>query len=113
LVAINRRHDGIEPIMEGYMRLLCFAAMAGLAVTTIVSPGARAADPEFCQDYARSAVEQANHAMHRRSCQYLVDGGRFSLDYRNHYNWCLNAHRHEADEERFRRHEALERCEYR
>ncbi len=94
------------------MKLLCCAAMAGLAIAAIVSPAARAADPEFCQDYAHSAVEQAQHALHRRSCEYLVDGRRFSLDYRNHYNWCLSAHRHEADEEREWRHEALERCEY-
>nr|WP_294530913.1 hypothetical protein [uncultured Rhodopila sp.] len=95
------------------MRLLHFVTITVAAAIVIAAPGARAADPDFCRDYARSAVEQAHRAEHIRSCAYLIDSPRFSPDWRSHYEWCLNAHHHEADEERERRHEALERCGYR
>jgi hypothetical protein len=95
------------------MKNLSLAGAAGLVVAAMAAPAARAADPEFCQDYARSAVEQAHRAEHHRSCQYLLERPQFSLDFRRHYDWCLNAHHHEADEERGRRHEALEHCEFR
>jgi hypothetical protein len=95
------------------MSLLRFAFITVVLTTAATTPGARAADPDFCRDYARSAVEQVHRAEHIRSCGYLLDDGRFSPDWRAHYDWCLNAHHHEANEERARRHEALERCEYR
>jgi hypothetical protein len=96
-----------------HMKSLCIATLAGIAAFSICAPTAQAADPEFCRDYARSAVEQSERAMHVRSCEHLLESARFSPEFRNHFDWCLNAHRHEADEERARRHEALERCEYR
>jgi hypothetical protein len=89
------------------------AAVAAAALAAVAAPGARAADPDFCRDYARSAIEQVHRAEHIRSCGYLLGSGRFSPDWQAHYNWCLGAHHHEADEERGRRHEELERCEYR
>jgi hypothetical protein len=95
------------------MRFLRFTFIAAVLATAAAAPGARAADPDFCRDYARSAVEQVHRAEHIRSCGYLLESGRFSPDWRAHYEWCLNAHHHEANEERERRHEALERCEYR
>lgn len=94
------------------MKTFCFVAAAAAAIV-LAAPAARAADPEFCKDYARSAVEQVHRAEHIRACGYLLGSPRFSPDWRNHFDWCLNAHRHEADEERARRHEALEHCEFR
>ena len=95
------------------MKLLCLAAMAGLAAAALSTPAARAADPEFCRDYARAAVEQSERAMNTRGCGHLLHDGRFSTDFRTHFQWCLEAHRHEADEQRSIRHEELERCAFR
>lgn len=89
-----------------------FAVIAAAALAALASPGARAADPEFCRDYARSAIEQVHRAEHIPSCGYLLGSGRFSSDWRSHYEWCLNVHHHDAEEERARRHEALEHCEF-
>jgi hypothetical protein len=94
------------------MHSIRFAVIVAAAFTAVGSPGVRAADPDFCRDYAHKAMEQVHQAERVRSCGYLLGSGRFSPDWQAHYNWCLGAHHHEADEEWRRRHEALEHCEF-
>jgi hypothetical protein len=92
------------------MTFIRLATLTALAIAALAPAGARAADPDFCNDYAGSAVHQSERALHTRSCEFLVTGGRFSTEYRNHFAWCRGVDRHQANEERARRHEALERC---
>jgi len=100
-------------IQEDSMKLFGLVAITGLMVGITAVSGARAADPEFCRDYARVAVEQARRAENTPHCGHLLREARFSTEFRAHFDWCLGAHRREADDERARRHEALERCAFR
>jgi hypothetical protein len=63
---------------------------------------AQAADPDYCGQYARSAVEQSD-ALSVSGCFRGFDT-RWHLDYQRHYNWCLTAPPGAADAElRYRR----------
>jgi hypothetical protein len=95
------------------MKLFALAAIVGLSVNVMASSAAWSADPDFCRDYARSAIDQGQRALSMRRCAYLVSGPRWSLDFRDHFNWCLGVHRHVADDERAFRHEQLEQCRFR
>lgn len=85
--------------------LIAAAASLGFSAT------AQAADPYYCQGYARQAISQVHQASHRPRCNYLLSqGGRWSFDYRVHYDWCLGAYPGQANAERQARWAALGRC---
>ena len=83
------------------------AAVFGSAST------ASAANAEFCRDYARSAVRQAQAVMNSGRCEWIFRNGsqaRWSTDWRVHFNWCLSTGYDNANREREARHEAVQRC---
>jgi hypothetical protein len=77
---------------------------------TVTFAAARAADPNFCQDYARAAMNQVRIAHDFGSCASRIGGGRWSYDYNRHFNWCLGAPYEAAQSEREFRRRFLDRC---
>jgi hypothetical protein len=88
-------------------------AVAGMGLLALGSAApAQAAEPYFCQNYARTAVSQVHQAERRPRCTYLLsEGQRWSFEYRVHYDWCLGANRGQAISERDARWNALGRCQ--
>lgn len=86
------------------LRIVIVAAFCSAA------PAAFAADPEFCEDYARSAVHQARTA--REICRHGIHGPAWSAEYRGHFDWCLRVHRSEARAQQEMRHDRLEECRH-
>ncbi len=81
-------------------------ATALLAVLAVASPraGLFAAEPDYCEHYAREAVEQQAENL-ERDCGFV--GGAWTSDYRGHYRWCLRVDRQAAEEETEARRAAL------
>lgn len=91
------------------MRVLQYAVFTGLVLG---SAGAHAADPGFCDDYARAALRQIGAA--QNACRYPpnFNAARWSGGYRTHYDWCLGVPYRAASEEREARREVLDRCRH-
>ena len=89
--------------------IIAFGA-AALAAYLLVPAMARAADPGFCNDYARVAVDQARFARSMPWCAPGAYGPHWTMDYRVHYDWCLGARYRDAQGEREARHAYVESC---
>jgi len=89
-------------------------AAVALAAVFAVSSAAfpvRAADPDFCRDYARAAVNQYRQAEDSHRCMDRIrDFSRWSDDWRRHYDWCIGVSRDWASSERRARQEVLLDC---
>jgi|SRR5579864_4246745 len=84
-----------------------------LGMIGTMMPGAtRAADPGFCQDYARSAMNEIQRAHQIPNCAYRLNGGRWNFNYNAHFNWCIGVPYDLAEHERYERRQFLERCEH-
>lgn len=83
---------------------------AALTFGIVISGGASAADPGFCDAYARAALRQIEVA--NRSCTYPpnLSSARWIGGYRRHYDWCLGVSYRQASDEREARREILDRC---
>lgn len=87
---------------------------AALAVAAGAALPALAADPDFCRDYARNAIQQYRIAMdHRRCAERVHDFAVWSPDFQHHYGWCLGVSRDQAWAGRNQRQELLSQCAYR
>jgi hypothetical protein len=74
------------------VKRLLFVAMLGSALVTTMSViTAQAADPAFCRDYARAALNQVRIALATPSCRAGLQGARWSADFRVHFDWCVGA----------------------
>jgi hypothetical protein len=86
------------------------------AVALIIGAGlatqASAADPDFCRDYAHTAVDQVQAALDSRRCGYAIDRNpaRWTPDRHAHFDWCRNAPRWQVERERDARREELDHC---
>lgn len=74
-----------------------------LAGTAVV----KAADREFCEEYARAAINQARINL-ERNCRFA--GPRWATEWHVHYDWCLDNSVHNAEEERAIRTGSIRRC---
>jgi len=89
--------------------LLCVALLGGWGAAS----AARAADPDFCRDYARSAVSQYREAESREPCRERIrDFAVWSPNWQHHYGWCLGVSRDQAWAGRRQREDFLDRCEH-
>ncbi len=88
-------------------------AVLGLTAYLLTPVAARAADPGFCNDYARTAVDQGRYARSMPWCAPGAYGPRWVMDYRVHYDWCLGARYRDAQAEREARHDYIEGCRHR
>jgi len=94
-------------------RRISFGPIAiAILLGTGVFSTAQAADHEFCEDYARAAVNQFRDAERHERCDGFRrrDPARWQPDYRAHYEWCRSVHREQAWDERDRRKHALDEC---
>lgn len=64
---------------------------AVLAVAVMLPLSALAAGPNFCRDYARAAIRQSEVARQTPFCARATfrNPARWSLIWRNHFDWCL------------------------
>jgi hypothetical protein len=53
--------------------------------------GAHAADPGFCKQYAKAALNQVRGGLANPACAGGLQGARWSTDFSVHYEWCLGA----------------------
>ena len=88
---------------------MAIGVAVGLSVTLPLG-SARAADPNFCQNYARAAMNQVRVAHEYPSCASRIGGGRWAFNYNNHFNWCLGVPYEAAQHERQERRRFLDYC---
>ncbi len=81
---------------------------AGLLIAAVNT--AFAANPNFCANYARAALNQVRVARHTPPCMYGANGPRWSPFYRVHFNWCLGVPWQFAAHERAMRTRYLRSC---
>ena len=87
--------------------------LAAVLITsaTAAASSAGAADREFCRDYAQAALRQVRAALHHERCATRLDNlTRWSPEFRDHFQWCLNVSKDTAADEREARHRVLEQC---
>jgi len=80
-------------------RLISVTAL-GSALMVSMPMSAHAADPGFCRNYARAALNQVQIALSTPACRPGLQGTRWSADFRVHYDWCLGASFGDVDSER-------------
>ena len=84
-------------------------AMPVVAVL-LLSSSAWAADPNFCGQYAQTALNQTRAGYANPNCAPRMQGARWSQDFNVHYNWCLGTSYQQANNERSVRTGFLEGC---
>ncbi|MGH8861317.1 MAG: hypothetical protein ACRDVG_08825, partial [Jatrophihabitantaceae bacterium] len=96
------------PMLTSLRTAVLCAALVGASGAAL---SARAADPDFCRDYARTAVNQYRQAEdHHRCMERMHDFTRWSDDWRRHYDWCVGVSRDRAWDERRLREHVLDDC---
>jgi hypothetical protein len=71
---------------------------------------AHAADPVFCKQYARAALNQVRGGLADPACARGLQGARWSTDFAIHYEWCVGATFEAAAAEREARARQLRAC---
>jgi hypothetical protein len=89
-------------------RLFFMAVVSVLACSAPVC--VRAADPAFCEPYAKAALVQVRGALANSGCGASLQGARWSADFSTHYEWCLGASQEAAGAERDARTKYLKAC---
>jgi len=87
--------------------------IAWLVVSVLLTAAptiARAADPAFCKQYARSALVQAREGLASPHCGAGLQGTRWSSEFSIQYEWCLQASRETIATERDARIKILHGC---
>ena len=87
--------------------------IAGLVLVVLVVGAptiVRAADPEVCKQYARSALVQAREGLASPRCGAGLQGTRWSTEFSVQYEWCLEASREAIATERDARTKVLKGC---
>jgi len=92
-----------------FHKLMSVSAIASTLVFLAPLPS-HAADPGFCRAYATAALNQGRTGLALPRCRGLMEGSRWSADYRVHFDWCLTVPRGAADTERGVRTGFLTRC---
>jgi hypothetical protein len=89
---------------------------SALAVVSVLSvllsslTTAHAADPGFCRQYAKAALNQVRGGLTNPACAGGLQGARWSTDFAVHYEWCLGASFGAAGTERDARTQYLKGC---
>jgi hypothetical protein len=90
---------------------LRFIAVLGLSISSVSGlTAAHAADPGFCKQYARAALNQVRGGLSNPACAGGLQGARWSTDFAVHYEWCLGASLSAAGGERDARTHYLRGC---
>ena len=94
------------------MKLIQYAIVASLILSASLPIKAQAADPRFCDDYARATLRQIDVAEHECGNLATPDNPRWSGGYRHHYDWCRGVDREKARSESIGRLDILSACEH-
>jgi hypothetical protein len=71
---------------------LATAAAAAFGVAGVgFSTAASAADPHSCEEYAHGAIVQVRGGLNNPRCVPGMQGARWAVEWRVHYDWCLGA----------------------
>jgi hypothetical protein len=84
-----------------------------VALSIILTCGmsaAHAADPAFCKQYAKAALNQVRGGLANPGCAGGMQGARWSTDFAVHYEWCLGTSFGAAGNERDARTQQLRTC---
>jgi hypothetical protein len=95
--------------MDATMNVRLALHLLIVVLPTLFAGSVEAANPDFCADYARSAVSQAD-ALTITGCFKGFDGG-WHLDYGRHYAWCITAAPDAVDAQRNNRRTRLAQCQ--
>lgn len=71
---------------------------------------AHAADPRFCKQYTKAALNQVRGGLADDRCAGSLQGARWSTEFAVHYEWCLGASMDAAAAERDERTRFLKAC---
>ena len=71
---------------------------------------AQAADPGFCKQYAKAALNQVRGGLTSPACAGGLQGNRWSTDFSVHYEWCLGVSLDAAGTEKDARTQQLKGC---
>jgi hypothetical protein len=86
-------------------------AIVPMAGALLGTPNAtRAADPAYCDQYARLAIHEVQVNMSIPGCFKGFDN-RWHLDYQRHYEWCLTASYAAVNAERDYRRMRVAQCQ--
>jgi hypothetical protein len=96
--------------IKSTLRQLSAVAAAAIFSLALVPPGAWAADPGFCRDYATAAVRQVQAALAVPRCRGGMNGPRWAVEFHIHYDWCLGASYEAAGGERDARRHYIDYC---
>jgi hypothetical protein len=99
----NKINQGLTVAPKRMTTRRPFAAVLMTSLAMAQLDAAHAADPGFCRQYARSALDQVRAGLSDPACGGALKGSRWSSDFAVHYEWCLGvALRAAGDESDFR-----------
>jgi hypothetical protein len=99
----NKINQGLTVATKRMTTRRPFAAVLMTSLAMAQLAAARAADPGFCRQYARSALNQVRAGLSDPACGGALQGSRWSSDFAVHYEWCLGVSlRTAGDESEFR-----------
>jgi hypothetical protein len=85
-------------------------ALASSVVLGAATDAAHAADPAFCRQYSRAALNQVRGGLSNPRCAAGMHGARWSSDFSVHDQWCLGVSYADAGAERDARTNYLRTC---
>jgi hypothetical protein len=95
-------------IMANRLRLTVAFVVSAFLISGLTA--AHAADPGFCKQYAKAALNQVRGGLVNARCAGGLQGARWSTDFAVHYEWCLGASFGAAGTERDARTQYLRGC---
>jgi hypothetical protein len=74
---------------KNMLKALNCLALWTLSLVVLMPVAAQSADTEFCQAYAKAAVEQASIGRSHRACAAGMEGPRWSPTFQVHFGYCM------------------------
>jgi hypothetical protein len=106
----NKINQGLTVVPKPMTTKRPFAALLMTSLAMAQLAAARAADPGFCRQYARSALDQVRAGLSDPACGGALKGSRWSSDFAVHYEWCLGVSLGAAGDEKDFRTRHLKGC---
>ena len=92
------------------LKILLRSTMLMVALTILASSVAQAANIEYCQQYAQEAVNHVRAGREKPGCATDMQGPRWSVSLRVHFNYCMSNPVNTVENARSARDEYLRSC---